>query len=67
MESQYGRGRFAGRLENFILFFSLQVLRLCATLWVMTDYRYLYVHALAWLYALLFCPFVLTQWGTTAG
>ena len=43
----------------FHFLFHLQVLRLCETLWDMTDYRYLYVHTLAWLYALLFCSFML--------
>ena len=35
-----------------MFFFFLQVLRLYATLWVMTDFRYLYIHDLAWLFAL---------------
>ena len=42
----------------FFYFFFIQIYRLYATLRVMTDYSYLYVHALAWLYA-LFCPFML--------
>lgn len=38
----------------FFLFFLSSSLRLCATLWVMTDYRYFYVHALG------LCPFILS-------
>ena len=34
------------------LFFSFQILCLCATIWVMTDFKCRYVHALAWLLAL---------------
>lgn len=32
-------------------FFSLQVLRLNTTLWIMKDLKFLYVHPLAWLFA----------------
>ena len=38
--------------DFFFFFFFLQVLRLYAALWVMTDFRYLYIHDLAWLFAL---------------
>ena len=44
-------------------FFFLQVLRLFATLWVMTDSKCLYLHALAWPLAPKFVPFcVFSPW-----
>ena len=47
----------------FLFFFFLQVLRLFATLWVMTDSKCLYLHALAWPLALKFVPFcVFSPW-----
>ena len=45
-------------ISFFFFFFYVQVLRLYATLWVMTDLKRLYVHSLAWLLPLTF-PFLL--------
>lgn len=38
----------------YFYFFIFQILSLFTSLWVMTDFKYLYIHALAWLLALDF-------------
>ncbi len=48
---------------QILIFFFLQVLRLFATLWVMTDSMCLYLYALAWPLALKFVSFcVFSPW-----